>query len=217
MTFRKDRAVLFDLDGTLLNTLADIAGAMNTALASFGLPAWERDAYRFLVGNGARILAERAVRERTELTDRVLEVYQREYKGRLLEETRPYDGIPEMLRQMTARGIPLAVFSNKPDADTRKIIAHFFPEIPFVHVQGQLPDVPRKPDPTGAKAIAAEMGVPPERFFYAGDTSVDMECARRAGMIPVGVLWGFRTFTELQGSGAEHLIARPDELTRLLM
>ena len=217
MTFRKDRAVLFDLDGTLLNTLADISGAMNTTLSSFGLPAWEQDAYRFLVGNGARILAERAVRERTDLTDQVLEVYQREYKRRLLEETRPYDGIPEMLRHLTDRGIPLAVLSNKPDADTRKIISHFFPEIPFVHVQGQLPDVPRKPDPTGAMAIAAEMGVPPECFYYAGDTSVDMECARRAGMIPVGVLWGFRTFTELQGSGAEYLIARPDELTGLLM
>ncbi len=212
---RKNRAVLFDLDGTLLDTLDDIAGAMNTALAAFGLRPWERDAYRYLVGNGARILAERAVRDRADLTEEVLKVYQGQYEAHQLEKTRPYEGMPEALRRMADLGIPMAVLSNKPDADTRRIIAHYFPGIPFAHVQGQLPGVPRKPDPTAALAISEKLGIPAGCFLYAGDTSVDMECAVRAGMRPTGVLWGFRTYTELQGSGAEFLISQPEELAEL--
>ena len=206
------QAALFDLDGTLLNTLEDIAGAMNYALAEYGLPPWEKDAYRYLVGNGARILAERAVREHAELTEKVLAAYQHRYETHLMVRTRPYPGITETLRALTDRKIPLFVLSNKPDADTKTIIAGSFPDIPFARVQGQTPDMPKKPDPTGALAIAAEAGILPEQFWYLGDTSVDMECARRAGMHPIGVLWGYRTRTELLGSGAERLITKPQEL-----
>ena len=208
-------AFLFALDGTLLNTLEDIADSMNHALSSVGLPPWETAAFRYLVGNGAQILAERAVREHDEWTDRVLEIYQREYDARLMNKTRPYPGMTETLEELTRRGIPLCVLSNKPDANTREIIAHYFPEIPFAHVQGQLPGVPRKPDPAAALAIAREIGVLPERFLYVGDTSVDMECARRAGMRAIGALWGFRTRTELEGSGAACLVRRPEELLEL--
>ena len=210
-----DKAFLFDLDGTLLNTLDDIADAMNYALREAGIRPWERDAYRYMVGNGARILAERAVRDRADLTEHVLAVYQERYSAHRMDRTRPYPGIPEALAELAERGIPLCVLSNKPDADTRAIIARAFPEIPFAHVQGQRPEVPRKPDPAGALGIAEKLGIPPERFLYAGDTSVDMECATRAGMRAVGVLWGFRTRTELLGSGASVLIQKPEELLKL--
>ena len=206
------KAFLFDLDGTLLDTLADISASMNYALESVGIPPWEKDAYRYLVGNGARILAERAVREHQEMADRVLEIYQERYNGHLMDQTKPYPGMTETLEQLAAQGIPLCVLSNKPDQNTRDIIAHYFPTIPFVHVQGQMPGVPRKPDPTAALDIARKIGVSPEHFLYAGDTSVDMECASRAGMHAVGVLWGFRTRTELEGSGAAILVQKPEEL-----
>ncbi len=214
---RKDRAVLFDLDGTLLNTLEDICNAMNTALQSMGIKPWETDAYRYMVGNGARVLAERAVRDRQELADRVLAAYQRQYEAHQMEKTRPYDGMMNTLRALRDQGVPLAVLSNKPDADTQRIIAHFFPDIPFEQVLGQRPDYPRKPDPTAALTLAEKMGIPAEAVWYVGDTSVDMECARRAGMRSVGVLWGFRTRTELEGSGAQFLIRRPAELVGLVL
>ena len=205
-------AVLFDLDGTLLNTLEDISDAMNYALSAVGLPPWERDAYRYLVGNGAKILAERSVRDHPEMAEKVLEIYQHRYETHLMEKTRPYAGMTAMLQQLASGGIPLCVLSNKPDANTRELIEKAFPDIPFAHIQGQRPEFPRKPDPTAALAIAKKLGIPPESFFYLGDTSVDMECARRAGMRAVGVLWGFRTRTELEGSGASVLLHRPEEL-----
>ena len=211
----KKQAVIFDLDGTLLNTLEDIADAMNYALAAENLPPWEKDAYRFMVGNGVQILAERAVRDRAELAEETRKRYQHRYETHLLVKTHPYEGMRETLRGMAERGIPICVLSNKPDADTRFIIGQSFPDIPFAHVQGQLPGVPRKPDPAAALAIAEKIGVAPENVLYVGDTSVDMECATRAGMRAVGVLWGFRTRTELLGSGASVLIQKPEELLKL--
>ncbi len=206
------RAVLFDLDGTLTNTLQDIADAMNRALALHGLPGWETDEYKYLVGNGARILAQRAVRERQDLSEAVLADYQAWYETHALVTTRPYPGIPELLAELQRQGIPLCVLSNKPDADTKHVVAHFFPGIRFACVRGQLPGVPVKPDPGAALVIARQMAVNPGDFLYLGDTAVDMTCARQAGMRPVGVLWGFRKKTELLESGAEFLIREPMDL-----
>ena len=210
------RAVLFDLDGTLTNTLQDIADAMNRALALHGLPGWETDAYRYLVGNGALILARRAVRDRQDLEEAVLRDYQAWYETHALECTRPYPGIPELLAALQQRSIPLCVLSNKPDADTRNVVAHFFPGIRFACVRGQLPGVPVKPDPGAALAIAKQTGIIPGDFLYLGDTAVDMTCARVAGMRPVGVLWGFREEKELRESGAEFLIREPTDLLPML-
>lgn len=206
------KAVLFDLDGTLTDTLADIAAAMNRALQLHELPTWPVDAYRYLVGNGAKVLSERCVRERQELSAAVRQTYQANYETHNLVQTKPYEGVPEMLQALVDRGIRLAVFSNKPDADTKAVVRHFFPEIPFAVVRGQVEGVPVKPDPTGAAAVAAEMGLAPEDFLYLGDTAVDMECALAAGMHPVGALWGFRTEEELRQSGAEHLARQPGDL-----
>lgn len=210
------RAVLFDLDGTLTDTLDDIADAMNRSLRLHGLPEWPVEAYRYLVGDGAKKLAERAVRERQELALSVQREYQAYYQEHTRVKTKPYDGVPEMLRVLQAQGVPLAVFSNKPDADTKNVVAHFFPEIKWAAVRGQVEGVPVKPDPAGALAVARAMGADPGEVLYLGDTSTDMHCALNAGMHPVGALWGFRTAQELQERGAEHLAAHPGEIAALL-
>lgn len=211
----KQKAVVFDLDGTLTNTLEDIAFAMNRALRMYGLPEWETDDYRYLVGNGVRILAQRAVRDRQDLADDVRNAYQAWYEQHSRDKTGPYEGIPELLRELNVREIPVCVLSNKPDADTKNVIGYYFPDIRFAQVRGQT-ELPIKPDPAGAKAIAREIGIEPENFLYLGDTAVDMQCAVNAGMHPIGVLWGFRTAEELTQNGAEHLISSPMELVDLL-
>lgn len=203
------KAVIFDLDGTLTNTLADIAAAMNRALRLHGLPEWQQDAYRYLVGNGAKVLSERCVRDRQELAPAVRQTYQAYYETHNLVQTKPYDGVPEMLAALAARGLRLAVLSNKPDADTKAVVRHFFPDVPFAAVRGQVEGVPVKPDPAGALAVAAELGVQPAECLYLGDTDVDMRTAAAAGMYPIGALWGFRTAEELQSSGARHIARTP--------
>ena len=206
------RAVLFDLDGTLTNTLEDIADAMNRSLRLHGLPEWPLDAYRYLVGDGAKKLAERAVRERQELALSVQREYQLYYQAHTQVKTQPYAGVPEMLQTLQSRGLKLAVFSNKPDADTRNVVAHFFPDVGWSAVRGQVEGVPVKPDPAGALAVARAMGVDPGEVLYLGDTSTDMRCAVNAGMHPVGAVWGFRTEDELRQNGAERIVFHPAEL-----
>lgn len=210
------RAVLFDLDGTLTDTLQDIADAMNRSLRLHGLPEWPLDAYRYLVGDGAKKLAQRAVRDRQALAVSVQREYQAYYQAHTQVATRPYDGVPEMLHALQARGIPMAVFSNKPDADTKNVVAHFFPEIRWAVVRGQVEGIPVKPDPSGALAAAEKLGVLPGEVLYLGDTATDMHCARNAGMQPVGALWGFRTADELQEAGALMLAEHPEDILQLL-
>ena len=209
---RNWNAVIFDLDGTLTDTLADISNAMNLALRRNGLPEWPREDYRYLVGNGARILAQRAVRDRQDLADAVLAFYQQEYRAHSRVLTRPYDGIPELLCRLNEEKIPVCVLSNKPHPQTVDVINYYFPDTDFAVILGQSDRFPIKPDPAGALWIAEQLGIPPERFAYLGDTKVDMACAGAAGMHPIGVLWGFREAPELLESGAERLIAKPGEL-----
>lgn len=206
------QAVLFDLDGTLTNTLEDIAFAMNRALRLHGLGEHPVAAYRYFVGDGAKTLAHRVVGERHDLEADVLQDYQAYYQEHSLVKSRPYDGVAEMLRALQEKGVKLCVFSNKPHADTCRVVAHFFPEIRFDAVRGQMEGVPVKPDPAGALAIAQQLGVEPGDFLYLGDTNVDMRCARAAGMHPVGVTWGFREADELLEAGAERLLHHPMDL-----
>lgn len=208
------KGVLFDLDGTLTDTLADIADTMNRALRLYGLPEWPLEAYRYLVGDGAKVLSERCVRERQELAPAVRETYQAYYQEHNLVKTKPYEGIPEMLAALAGMGLPLAVLSNKPDADTKRVVAHFFPEIPWAVVRGQVEGVPVKPDPAGALAVAAEMQLQPGDFLYLGDTAVDMKTALAAGMHPVGARWGFRTAQELRDSGAAFVAETPQDVLK---
>ena len=210
------KAAVFDLDGTLTNTLNDIATAMNRSLRLHGLPEFSVDEYRYLVGDGAKKLAQRAVRDRQELAESVRRASQAYYQEHTLDTTRPYPGIPELLQALTERGIQVCVLSNKPHADTCGVVRHFFPEIPFAQIRGQVEGVPVKPDPTGALMIARALGLKPEAFVYLGDTNVDMRTAVNAGMHPVGVTWGFRPAEELAQAGAEHLIGNPLDLLQFV-
>lgn len=209
------RAVIFDLDGTLLDTLDDLADSGNAALAKLGLPGHETDAYRLFVGLGVGELALRMLPEaaRDEATvARAVELLVAEYTARWKDKTRPYEGVPEMLEELRALGLPLCVLSNKPQNFTEASVRLFFPGFPFRLVRGATQEVPRKPHPAGALAIAGGLGLAPGAFWLVGDSSTDMKTARGAGMLPVGVLWGFRSRAELEQSGAALLIARPGEL-----
>ena len=210
------KAVLFDLDGTLTNTIDDIADSMNHALRLYNLPVHTVDEYKYMVGDGARKIAERAVGEHKQFFQSVLQAYQKQYETHNAVKTRAYDGIHELLETLTAKGIRICVLSNKPHADTLTVVRHYFPDIRFDAVQGQVEGIPVKPDPTGALMLADRLGIKPDDFAYLGDTSVDMNCARNAGMHPYGVLWGFRTAEELLTSGAEALLSAPSDLLSYL-
>ncbi|MEW6220389.1 MAG: HAD family hydrolase [Thermodesulfobacteriota bacterium] len=213
------RAVIFDLDGTLLDTLADLAAAVNRALAARGLPVHPLDAYRFFVGEGAATLVQRALPAAARggtLAQEVLASFVEDYGRHWRVTTRPYDGIPELLAALAGRGLALAVLSNKPQDFTRLCVGQFFGDIPFAQVLGEELGRPRKPHPAGALAIASRLGLPPAAFLYLGDTAIDMETARAAGMYGVGALWGFRSRAELEESGARALVASPQELLPLL-
>ncbi len=208
------RAVLFDLDGTLLDTLEDLAHAANAALSACGHPTHSVPAYRMLVGAGVRKLFERALppdRMTPAEIERCSAVFREAYGKGWNVRTRPYDGIRDMLDAVAKRGIAMTVLSNKPDDFTQTCVREFFPDVPFALVLGEKPGVPPKPDPTGARRIVAALGIPPEEFLYLGDTSIDMETARLAGMRPVGALWGFRSREELEGAGAATVIEQPRE------
>ena len=205
--------VVFDLDGTLIDSLADIATAMNRSLASLGMPGHALDAYRGFVGDGARRLAERALPPgRADLVDPVLDAYREVYREHALDQTRPYPGIPELLAKVR---VPMAVVSNKPDAPTRQVVAALFPDVPFRWVAGHRSGLPLKPDPFPAREACEHMGVDPESCGFVGDTRIDVDTARAAGMTPIGVAWGFRP-DELRAAGVDILLDAPADLLRWL-
>lgn len=209
------RGILFDLDGTLLDTLHDLAGSVNLALARNDLPTHSVAAYRYFVGDGVAKLIQRAVGERQDAFDRVMVDYRAIYARDREKTTQPYPGIEAMLHELIGLGLKICVFSNKPDSDTQAVIRHYFPSIPFAGVRGQLPGVPVKPDPAGAIALMESLGLTPEEMLYAGDTGVDMDCARNAGICSIGVTWGFRPREELLAHGACHLADTPAEVAAL--
>jgi phosphoglycolate phosphatase len=213
------QAILFDLDGTLLDTLADIANSTNAALSRLGFPAHPVDAYRYFLGDGMDHLVRRALPEGHrdgETLDKCSKAALDEYTNRWAENTRPYPGIPELLRELERQGVPKVVFSNKPDVFTRQTVEKLLPDFHFEIVRGAKPSVPVKPDPTVALQIADELGIDPQRFIYIGDTDTDMRTAVSAGMFPAGAIWGFRTTEELSASGAKALLETPQDVLTLL-
>jgi phosphoglycolate phosphatase len=214
----KYQAVLFDLDGTLLDTLEDLAESMNQVLKRMGYATHQVDEYRLFVGDGMEMLAARALPtrvSRAEIEECSIAMRE-EYGKRWADKTHPYPGIPDLLNSLTQRNIRLAVLSNKPDPFTKSIINKFLADWHFDPVLGARPGVPKKPDPVVALEIASTLKIPPEKFLYLGDTNTDMKTAIAAGMHPVGVLWGFRTAEELTSSGAKTVIRDPMELLKLL-
>jgi len=211
-------AMIFDLDGTLLDTIDDLTDSMNWALAQQGLPPHSPDACKYFVGDGVEVFARRALGERADdkLVASVVAVYRRRYADHWADRTRPYPGIAELLAGLDRRGLKKAVFSNKPDDTTRLTVATLLKDFRFDIVRGARADVPLKPDPAGALALAADLGAAPSRVLYLGDTNTDMQTALAAGMYPLGALWGFRPAEELTASGAKALIAQPMELLKFL-
>ena len=210
---------IFDLDGTLLNTLSDLAAATNQALAQLGFPTHEEKAYLHFVGYGIFKLFERALppQERTQQqVQRMQELFVPYYNAHGADLTRPYPGISEVLAQLQQRGIQLAVASNKYQAATSQLISHYFPNIHFAAVLGQRDGLPTKPDPLLVQEILAAAQVVAADTLYVGDSDVDMQTAHNSGVDACGVLWGFRAKEELAAYAPRYLISKPEELIPLI-
>jgi phosphoglycolate phosphatase len=206
------QAVVFDLDGTLVDSAGDIAAAMNSTLAARGMPEHDVATYRRLVGEGVEALARRAIPpERAAEVEAVVAQFRARYARGLLDSTRPYPGVPQMLASLLGHPVRLGVLSNKPDLSTQKIVGALFPGT-FHAVSGERPGVPRKPDPRGLFELAGALGGRPQTTALVGDSGIDMQTARAAGMAAVGVTWGFRDEAELRANGADVVIHHPSEL-----
>ena len=216
---KKISAVVFDLDGTLLDTLEDLGDAVNRVLTDRGFPAHPMEAYRYFVGDGSAVLIERALPESARGSDvyrDCLAAFMADYDRSWKVKTRLYDGISEMLDSLADQGIDMAILSNKSHGFTVNCVRDLLSKWRFKPVFGLRDDVPRKPDPTGALEISRLLGASPDRMIYLGDTAIDMQTAVSAGMFPVGALWGFRTREELEENGAKVLIQHPRELLNLV-
>lgn len=210
--------VIFDLDGTLLNTIDDLAAATNFALGELGFPQHGLWVYPDMVGNGVGRLMERALPEdsRSERNvNEMLAVFKSYYNDHCCDATRPYDGIPELLEELSTRGVNLAVASNKYQHAVTKLIHHYFPNANFKAILGNEDGMPRKPDPSIVFKALSMCPTPKAEVLYVGDSGVDMETARRACVESVGVGWGFRTIRELKESYADHIVSTPSQILEL--
>jgi phosphoglycolate phosphatase len=209
------KAVLFDLDGTLLDTLEDLADSMNAALSGLGFPSHPVSSYKDFVGEGVEFLAYSALPEKHRGEATLAECIKRmrqEYGLRWDCKTKPYSGIPELLTELEKKGVQKAILSNKPDDFTKKVAGKFLQAWSFKAILGSQTAFPKKPDPAAAFSIAESMKFRSAEFLYLGDTKIDMLTAVASGMLPVGALWGFRSREELAASGAKKLIQKPEEL-----
>ncbi len=210
-------AVVFDLDGTLIDSLEDIATSMNEALAAHDRPTHAIDAYRAFVGAGVGVLAERALGAAAgSLREPVVAAFRQRYAARLLATTRPYPGVAALLDGLVARGVQAAVLTNKPQAAAERLVRELLGGWPWAVVLGERPGVPRKPDPAGALEAARALGVAPAAALFVGDSDIDVRTARAAGMRAVGAAWGFRGADELRAAGAEVVAARPEDVLAVL-
>jgi len=213
------KAVIFDLDGTLLNSLEDIADSANSVLLNHDLPTHKPDDYKIFVGSGISELMSRALPEKEKDPDTIddyVKEFREEYARNWNVKTEPYAGIAAMLDELVSRKIKIAVLSNKLHAFTKQCVDELLPRWKFNIVMGLQNDIPPKPDPTSALQIAKQLNIDPLHILYVGDSDIDMKTALAACMHPVGVLWGFRTKKELQKNGAKTLIEKPQELLDLI-
>lgn len=209
------QGVIFDLDGTLLDTLTDLAESMNHVLGQKGWQIHPVDAYRRFVGDGVELLVWRTLpsdlRQDSIIADCVRDLRE-EYALRWARTTRPYAEVEELLRGLVSRNIPMAVLSNKPNDATQDMVRHYFPGTAFQIIAGAMPDKPKKPDPGVALEMARQMRIPPDAMLFLGDSDADMQTARAARMVPLGAAWGFRGREELAAAGASHVLEKPLEL-----
>ncbi|RRD79384.1 HAD family hydrolase [Tannerella forsythia] len=213
------QSVIFDLDGTLLDTIADLAHSTNHALEQTGFPTHPVEAYKYFVGNGINKLFERALPEDERTQDNILrvrEVFLPYYDEHNADYTRPYDGVSDLLAALQTEGIVLSVASNKYQRATEKLVRAYFPEIRFAAVFGQRQGVPVKPDPTIVRNILKITGRSVAETLYVGDSGVDMQTAENAGVTSVGVTWGFRPLSELNACGAQHVAHTAEEILQII-
>lgn len=215
----KAKAAIFDLDGTLIDSLTGIGGTVNEVFARRGYPQHEISAYRYFAGDGVEMLIRRAlpaVAREDELIQECIVDFLETYERCWRETTKTFSGIEEMLAELTARNVQLAVLSNKVDKFTKDMVRELFPRTAFGAVLGQRPGVPKKPEPDGALEITKALQVDTLETLFIGDTSVDMQTAVNAGMVPIGVLWGFRESAELREHGAYALLEEPRDLLEFI-
>ena len=214
------KACIFDLDGTLTNTLESMTYSVNLTLEEMGLSKITKDQCRLFVGNGARVLIEKSLKAAGDTDasriEEGMEIYGRIFDQNCTYHVTPYEGIPEMLKALKDKGIHLAVLSNKPDRQTVKVVKAIFGEELFDYAQGQKEGIRRKPEPDGVRYLMEQMHVSKEECLYIGDSEVDAATGRNAGLKTIGVLWGFRDRKTLETAGADDLIDRPDELLQFV-
>ncbi len=207
------RACVFDLDGTLVDSLRDIADALNHCLRLLGLPARPVDDYRYMVGEGVPKLCQRAIGEsHPHLVQRLAELARPYYRTQVVRHTRPYPGVPELVERLRRAGVKLAVLSNKPHDMTVRVVEVFWNDDVFDRVYGYVEEGYRKPSPFHLHRICRELDVSPADTWLIGDTPTDVETARAAGAVAVGVAWGFRTRDDLLAAGADYIVDEPREL-----
>lgn len=212
------KAVVFDLDGTLLDTVPDIAAAMNRALAACGLPIHAQETVETFLGNGIRDAVLKAVPANTEeeTIQQVLDLYRDDYVAHCTEKTALYQGVAEMVNRLVERSIPLVVLSNKTEATAQKIVRHFFPNGEFTAAFGRVPERPLKPHIDAAKPVMETLNLRPEEIAYVGDSNTDILFAKAVGMLPVATPWGYRSREELVEAGAELIAESPKDVFTLL-
>lgn len=214
------KACIFDLDGTLTNTLESMTYSVNLTLEEMGLSKITKDQCRLFVGNGARVLMEKSLKAAGDTDasriEEGMEIYGRIFDRNCTYHVTPYEGIPEMLKALKNKGIQLAVLSNKPDRQTVKVVKAIFGEELFDYAQGQKEGIRRKPEPDGVWYLMEQMHVSKEECLYIGDSEVDAATGRNAGLKTIGVLWGFRDRKTLETAGVDDLIDRPDELLQFV-
>ncbi len=207
--------VIFDLDGTLLNTIDDLGNACNHAIRSLGYPTHALVSYPMMVGNGITRLIERALPDEArtpEIVTRARSLFVDYYNVHCCDATVPYSGIPELLAELKSRGVNLAVASNKYNSAVHKIVNHFFPDTPFAAIFGHIEGIPTKPDPSVVFEVLTACPTPKAETLFVGDSAVDSETARRACVDSVGVTWGFRGEAELKAAYADHIVSDPDDI-----
>ena len=214
------KACIFDLDGTLTNTLESMTYSVNLTLKEMGLSQITKDQCRMFVGNGARVLIEESLKvsgdPKASRIEEGMKIYGSIFDQNCTYHVTPYEGIPEMLKALKDRGIHLAVLSNKPDRQTVKVVKEIFGDNIFDYAQGQKDGIRRKPAPDGVWYLMEQMQVSKEECLYIGDSEVDAATGKNAGLKTIGVLWGFRDRKTLETAGADHLIERPEELLQFV-
>ena len=214
------KACIFDLDGTLTNTLESMTYSVNLTLKEMGLSQITKDQCRMFVGNGARVLIEESLKvsgdPKASRIEEGMKIYGRIFDQNCTYHVTPYEGIPEMLKALKDRGIHLAVLSNKPDRQTVKVVKEIFGDNIFDYAQGQKDGIRRKPAPDGVWYLMEQMQVSKEECLYIGDSEVDAATGKNAGLKTIGVLWGFRDRKTLETAGADHLIERLEELLQFV-